>query len=150
MAANGARAWRTRMLSMSGWSLLGLGSVWGCGARTDLLGAEDSLGPPDLANGGSGNIGNSSLTAGTTSGVGGSPMQSPGAISHCPSVLGHAEVCEAKFMCPTATFQTVCYHEGSDGLSCRCLNLSNGNSALAVFPYHENPCFTDAPSLCEL
>jgi hypothetical protein len=125
--------------------MLALGSVWGCGARTDLLGTDDSLGPISPAAGGS--VGNPDHTAGAPSGVGGHTMQLD--VTQCPSVVGEAWICETKFMCPGVTFQTVCYYQGSDVVGCRCLNLSNGNSALKDFPVRKNnPCFADAPSLC--
>jgi hypothetical protein len=155
MSAMGGSVWRERLVSLSGWSLLGLGSVWGCGARSELLGADDQ------PNGGSSNPGNPGLTAGaTTAGaansVGGSTLLD---ITKCPSVMGVVDFdnCEVKFMCPGVTFQTVCYVRRGDSRNrdCLCLNLDNGTSALKEFTVHDDipwddaPCFTDAPSLCQ-
>jgi hypothetical protein len=161
MSAMGGSAWRKRLVSLSVWSLLGLGNVWGCGARSDLRGPDDSM-EADQANGGSGSPGSPSLTAGaTTAGaansIGGSPLLD---ITKCPSVMGVVDPdnCEAKFMCPGVTFQTVCYVRRGDTRKrdCVCLNLDNGTSALNEFsvkddtPWDDAPCFTDAPSLCQL
>jgi hypothetical protein len=155
MSAMGGSAWRGRLVSLSGWSLLGLGSVWGCGARSELLGADDQ------PNGGSSNLANPGLTTGVTTagaanGVGGSSLLD---ITKCPSAMGVVDAanCEAKFMCPGVTFQTVCYVRRADTRKrdCRCLNLKTGTSALKEFPvrddtpWDDTPCFTDAPSLCQ-
>ena len=126
---------------VSGCSVLGLGSALGCGGRSDLLGPDDSLGPADQANGGSISVG------------GGTPAPTLD-ITKCPRVTSVPNGdCESKFMCPGVTFQTVCYsnsYPDNSKRSCRCINLSNGNSALKEFnAQDEDPCFADAPSLCQ-